>query len=392
MADLNTFLHNLYHNPETGYINAHRLYKKAKSVNASITQKQVKEWYDLQKDIQPFQNKKSALPSFKIASENPHSWQADLTFHKYPKDTGTSSKSTKYPNSSKQTILLTCVNINSRMAYAAILNSKKQLSVLHGMKVFINKFKPQIITTDNGSEFMNKSIQHLFKLKKVRHFNNEPEDHQTMGKIERFNRTLKQRLMRIGDKELDNELLRKIIFGYNNTPHRGIDDATPIEMNRRVDKKAVEHNREVAKQLDDNFQIGQSVVYRLPKATFEKEKQIWSSTVYEIVDVDGFKYQLRSKNNHVLYKGHNDIKVVKSKPTDAAESKKDNIYEVEKILEHKTNKNGTYRYLVKWKGYEHPTWEPQANLRLINKSEMSTIEKEYWNSSYELRRIYKLFN
>jgi len=41
-----------------------------------------------------------------------------------------------------------------------------------------------------------------------------------------------------------------------------------------------------------------------------------------------------------------------------------NIYEVEKILDRKKsrNKNENYIYLVKWKDYDEPTWEPEVNL------------------------------
>ena len=41
-----------------------------------------------------------------------------------------------------------------------------------------------------------------------------------------------------------------------------------------------------------------------------------------------------------------------------------NIYEVEKILKRKKsrNKDENYIYLVKWKDYDEPTWEPEINL------------------------------
>ena len=41
-----------------------------------------------------------------------------------------------------------------------------------------------------------------------------------------------------------------------------------------------------------------------------------------------------------------------------------NIYEVEKILKRKKsrNKEENYIYLVKWKDYDEPTWEPEINL------------------------------
>lgn len=89
--------------------------------------------------------------------------------------------------------------------------------------------------------------------------------------------------------------------------------------------------------------------------------------------------RIRSKNNHILYKPVNDLKIVKASITEAPINNQ--IWEVEKIVEHKKLKNGKYKYLVKWVGYNDSdnTWEPQNNLRLINKSEMSTLKKKYWS-------------
>ena len=38
------------------------------------------------------------------------------------------------------------------------------------------------------------------------------------------------------------------------------------------------------------------------------------------------------------------------------------VYIVERILGHKSTPHGR-QYLVKWRGYEHPTWEPVHHIR-----------------------------
>ena len=102
----------------------------------------------------------------------------------------------------------------------------------------------------------------------------------------------------------------------------------------------------------------------------------WSKTIYEVEGIDGYRIQLRSKNNHVLYKSPNDLKVVKGNVSDA-ELDNNQIWQVETILKHKKMKSGN-KYLVKWKNYDEPTWEPQKNLRLINKNKMSQLEIDYF--------------
>ena len=63
----------------------------------------------------------------------------------------------------------------------------------------------------------------------------------------------------------------------------------------------------------------------------------------------------------------------------------DDEYEVEKILDMRTKKNGTREFLVSWKKWtsEHDTWEPEANLkcqeiidRFLNNAEVNDEEKE----------------
>lgn len=120
-------------------------------------------------------------------------------------------------------------------------------------------------------------------------------------------------------------------------------------------------------KLTTEFNIGDNVLYRLKPKRFEKENAKWNKTVYRIVGVDGYTYHIRSKNHHVLYKSPNDLKIVDNEPTDA-ELENNHIYEVEGILDHKKIKNGKYRYQIKWVRTDEPTWEPQNNLRLINKN------------------------
>ncbi|GMF36644.1 unnamed protein product [Phytophthora lilii] len=85
------------------------------------------------------------------------------------------------------------------------------------------------------------------------------------------------------------------------------------------------------------------------------------------------------KNGHTLYKPANELKLVQSDTT-AATINPGDILEAVRILNHKKMKNGKYKYLVEWTGAEPDSWEPQDNLRLINKNRSSTLEYEYWDA------------
>ncbi|POM70445.1 Chromodomain containing hypothetical protein [Phytophthora palmivora] len=121
---------------------------------------------------------------------------------------------------------------------------------------------------------------------------------------------------------------------------------------------------------------GRTGIYRLKSKPFAKESAKWSTLVYEVVGLDGYRIQIRSKNGHTLYKFPNDIKRVNFAVTNT-DADPGQIFEAEEILKHKKLRNGKYKYLVKWKGYEESSWEPQDNLRLINKNIMSTLEQAY---------------
>ncbi|GMF38427.1 unnamed protein product [Phytophthora lilii] len=241
----------------------------------------------------------------------------------------------------EQRPLLTVVNINSRIGYADLIPNKQADTVLKAIKAFVKMHHPRVITSDNGSEFMNQHIQTYFKKVKITHFNNEPGEHSTMGKIERFNRTIKQRLLRSGAR-LTKRLVADLIDNYNSTIHSAI-GMTPNEAKGTIIQSELDHNRELMTKVDYEFEVGQTVVYRLKQKQFGKES------------ASGF---------------------VKLGITNAGE---DGIFEAEEILNHKKLPKGKYQYLVKWRGYDQPSWEPQDNLRLINKNEMSTLEKQYFS-------------
>lgn len=354
---MSELLSKLYYDPKTGFIGTQALYQKAKELDPKITLKMVKDWYASKADIQRFQEQKKRFDGFKIASHNPNSWQMDLAFWE------------KRP-------ILTAININSRLGYGKLLSNKSAATVLSALKAFARLHKVDIITSDNGSEFINAQAQEFFKSKKIEHYNNEPGDHGTMGKIERFNRTLKQRITKMDPKRITVKLIADLIENYNSTFHRSI-GMTPNQAKGKVMDKDLSHNQVEAEKIEEEFEVGSNVLYRLKKQTFDKEAARWSKAVYTIVGIDGYRVQIRSKNGHTLYKAPNDIKIVKTATTDATINRGD-ILEAEKILDHKKARSGKYRYLVRWLGNEPDSWEPQDNLRLINKNRRSTLEKEYW--------------
>lgn len=358
---MDDLLYQLYFEPRTGFIGAKALYKKAKALDKSITQKYVLDWYNKQTEIQQHAKQSKKFPEFKIASNNPNSWQIDLAFW-------------------ERKPIFIAVNINSRIGYAKLLKNKSAPIVRKALDEFITNHKTHSLTSDNGSEWMNKQVQELISKERISHYAGEPGDHTILGKIDRFIRTIKGRLTKMHDtgifKSLSQKHLNDAIANYNETEHSAIHN-TPNEMKGRVILSEIEHNQNIARQVLDKIPIGSTVRYRLkPKTPFEKEGAKWSKSVYEFVGLDGLKMHLRSKNNHVLYRPVNDVKIVQAQTTNV-DGKPNDIYEAESILDHEKLKNGNYKYLVRWSDGDE-TWEPQSNLRIFNKSHMSELENNYF--------------
>jgi len=87
--------------------------------------------------------------------------------------------------------------------------------------------------SDNGSEF-HKHFEDACKALKITHYFSRPRTPKDCAEIERFNRTLEEEFLQMGnyidDLEIFNPLLTEWLVEYNfNRPHRSLDMLTPME-------------------------------------------------------------------------------------------------------------------------------------------------------------------
>jgi len=80
---------------------------------------------------------------------------------------------------------------------------------------------PEIILTDQGTEFLSKTFIEICKLLKINKINTSPFHPQTNGSLERSHRTLAEYLRHYVDKNLNtwDQLLPYAFFVYNSTTH-----------------------------------------------------------------------------------------------------------------------------------------------------------------------------
>ena len=123
------------------------------------------------------------------------------------------------------------------------------------------------------------------------------------------------------------------------------------------------------------FNIGDTVHYYYRWGKFAKESSLsgtWSRTIYQIHKVrQAHKfnpmhiYELAELGKTIPIKGlppiqENLLKTAKTMTTDEEPTI---LYAVEKILKRRGKK-----VLVKWLGYDVPTWKPASSIQQINKN------------------------
>jgi hypothetical protein len=286
------------------------LYYKAKKIDSNITQKQVKEWLNKQtitKELYQNVKRKKFLP---IYSNNYNSYQIDLTF---------------LPQFKKQNnnfyVLFTAININSRYVYVYYSKNKYGDTILEMLKLFKEKANEiESITCDSGSEFTNNETMKWFDDNNIKIYFVVGDSHK-LGIINRFHRTLKNKLLKYF-KAVNNviwiDVIDKIVENYNNTPIRTT-GFTPKEAENHfiqniIINEAQEKTNEMNSKKEDKFYINQFVKIKNNKKLFDKFHQQYSDDVYQIVKI--FKNSLNVENNDIIIKVKKSDVIIVDKPED----------------------------------------------------------------------------
>lgn len=259
--------------------------------------------------------------------------------------------------------LLTAIDVFSKYAYAIPLKNKKAETLVEAFeKLFDQAGTILNLQSDDGGEFFNHRTKALFKRKKIHHYSSYSENKAAV--VERFNRTLKNKLYRIfthrrSYKYVD--VLPSVLKSYNESIHRSTGFApakvTP-ELESIIFKKLYGYESDVKFK----FQLGEQVRISKAKKTFRRGYlPNWTDEVFTI-----FKRYSTSPPTYILH----DLKgnVVSGRFYEAeiqrvVKSSTD-FWRVEKIL--KTRGIGAKKeYFVKWLGYseEHNSWVKQSWIR-----------------------------
>ena len=122
--------------------------------------------------------------------------------------------------------LLTVVDVFSKYAWVEPVKNKTGKAVTDAMAKILKRSegrKPLNLQTDDGKEFYNKTFQTLMTQHGIHHFSTSGDTKASV--VERFNRTLKQRLYRyftVQNTLTFVPILQELVRGYNRSYHRSI--------------------------------------------------------------------------------------------------------------------------------------------------------------------------
>lgn len=246
--------------------------------------------------------------------------------------------------------LLTVIDVFSKFAWAIPLKNKTNKTIIEAFKkIFSSKRIPNRIHTDKGSEFIGKVCQQYLKKNKVHFYILNSEMKASI--IERFNRTLKEKMWRYFTKLRKKkyiDVIDDLVYSYNHSYHRSI-KMRPIDVNKQNEDK-VFLNLYGIKSLDivaPKFKVGDKVRISKNKYLFDKGyTPNWTQELFIISEViirDIPVYKIKDLANE-------EIKGVFYEPELQKVTKTDEVFLVEEILKKRKTKRGV-EVLIKWLGY-----------------------------------------
>lgn len=263
---------------------------------------------------------------------------------------------------------LMLININTRKAYCYPMKGKGAKEVAQALNKFFED-EPDVysITSDQDAAYLSNDVLQLMKTKNIVYTTTEDNNHNVLGIINRFMRTIRDMVGEnrfINEKEMDS-----LIDSYNNSPHRSLDYKIPNEMTEKDEKEYVKtksQNNPYDFKPNDRVRIIQA------KEPFSKRRNKVSKEAYIVDSKAGNQFIIKSKDESIdKLPGYRLIKTQNKNIAQTLKGGKRGI--VEKIISYDTTKN---KYKIK---YSEGTEDiiPAKNLREGAPTKLSNLEVDY---------------
>lgn len=206
--------------------------------------------------------------------------------------------------------LLTCIDVFSKYAWVQPLKDKSSSSLVTAFKTILNQGRiPDRLQSDKGTEFLNAPFQKLLKENNIHFFTSENVETKA-SVVERFNRTLKNKIYRFFTKTGQYKYVDKLqdfVNSYNFSIH-GTIGMRPVDVTLKNEdelwlKMYSNYFNSVPKNTNI-FQIGDRVRISKEQRVFEKGYlPKWTREVFiisSIIDDNPLRYKIVDFNNEPI--------------------------------------------------------------------------------------------
>jgi len=259
--------------------------------------------------------------------------------------------------------LLTVIDALSKYAFVVPLKDKTGPTIVKAFKQIFKTRKPRKLRTDKGKEFLNRPFQQFLKEHEVLFFTSNNETKCAM--VERFNRTLRQKLWRFftatrRDRYLD--VLQDVVDSYNGSVH-GTTGYAPANVNvmnaEKVWRVMYGDLLQRSKLKSPKYKVDDMVRISKAKKTFEKGyRSNWTKEIFKVSRVyrgrKVHEYRIEDLDSEEIQGKFLEKELQEVKP---AESQ---TFKVEKVI----RKNIKGEVLVQWEGFpaKFQSWIPKKDL------------------------------
>jgi hypothetical protein len=265
--------------------------------------------------------------------------------------------------------ILTCIDVFSKKAWAVPLRTKTSKEVADAFENEILAWgTPNFLQTDKGTEFRGVHFQSMLARRGIRWYTSENDDIKA-AVVERFNRTLKQKIYRYltyrnAGRYLD--VLGDIVNAYNKTHHRSI-GMSPEEVNEQNSADvAARLYPPKPKKFVYKLNVGDHVRLSMARRVFHKSfRGSWSEEIFKVVDrhpTVPVTYSIADLNGELI-KG----RIYEPELQYVVKPEEGDYYVVEKIIKTRRRAKVGVEHLVKWRGWPDSfnSWVRDRDVRKI---------------------------
>ena len=276
-----------------------------------------------------------------------HLWQTDLA---------DMSSISRYNDDKK--FLLCCIDTFSRYAFVKAIPNKGSITVRNAFDQILTESgrQPTHLQSDKGKEYTNALMASHLRRLGINFYTSENDDIKC-AIVERFQRTLKQKIWRMFTRNKSYryvDVLDDLVHSYNSTWHSTIKMA-PAEVNAQNEKELYPPRYKAAGKKKYKFKVGDVVRLARKKEIFEKGYYIrWTK---ELFTIDSLHHTTPVTYSVKDYAGERIKGKFYTQELQKVLGKKPGEFEVEKVLKTRTVR-GKKQYLVRWAGYssKHDSW------------------------------------